>query len=125
MTKKTFKDSLSKDALNPAMQFITTPAEDHPEADQITLVTGYETPAESLTEPSPESYHEEKPPRGFRLNPKFIETKSRRLQLLMQPSLYKKIQAQAKRNKVSVNEWVHATLQAVINQIEEEKEKRK
>lgn len=43
-------------------------------------------------------------------NPIYLETKSRRLQLVLQPSLFEKVKAQAKENGLSVNEFVHQIL---------------
>ncbi len=43
-------------------------------------------------------------------NPEYIETKSKRVQLLMQPSLHKKIKEYADGNKSSVNEVIHDIL---------------
>ena len=82
MAKKTFKD-------NPALQFIST-------AD--TEETRKETP-ESLAAPE-----------GYKINPLYIETKSRRLQLVLQPSLYNRVKDGAKQAGLSVNEFVHQIL---------------
>lgn len=46
-------------------------------------------------------------PKGFVLAP---EPKSKRLNLLMQPSLYEQVQQEAKRQKISVNEFFHVAL---------------
>lgn len=43
----------------------------------------------------------------MKLNPIYIEKKSRHVQLLMQPSVHKKIAKIAKKNKVSFNEMIH------------------
>ena len=71
--------------LNPAMSFISSPVEEQP-----TLA---------------------KPPEGYKVNPLYLETKSRRLQLLIQPSLYNKIKARADREGKSINELVHSILE--------------
>lgn len=84
MAKKTFKD-------NPALQFISTPEEE--EIKEVAL----EIPP--------------KTPEGYKLNPLYIETKSRRLQLLMQPSLHAKLKDMAKDKKISVNELIHTVLE--------------
>lgn len=55
------------------------------------------------------------PPAGHKVNPLFIETKTRRLQLLMQPSLYNDIQSIAKAEGVSINEMAHILLKEAIN----------
>ena len=62
----------------------------------------------------PEPARADRPPQGFRPNPLFVETKSRRLQLLMQPSLYDKVKARAEADGVSVNELVHTILENAL-----------
>jgi len=79
-TKKTFKADI-----NPALRFISQP--------EVEDVGG-----------------EEKAPVGFKQNPKFVETKSRRLQLLIQPSLYDKLRERAVAQGKSVNDLVHGIL---------------
>lgn len=71
--------------LNPAMSFISSPVEEQP-----TLA---------------------KPPEGYKLNPLYLEKKSRRLQLLVQPSLFNKIKARADREEKSMNELIHFILE--------------
>lgn len=85
MAKKSFID-------NPALQFISTPEPEGREQMQ--------------EQPRPS----EKPPKGYKLNPLFVETKSRRLQLVLQPSLYERVKAGAKACGLSVNEYVHQIL---------------
>lgn len=53
-------------------------------------------------------------PDGFKANPLFVETKSRRMQLLVQPSLYEAIKTRATAKGQSVNEFIHAILEATI-----------
>lgn len=83
MAKKTFKD-------NPALQFISTAEEEEQE------VTQQEAPT--------------KAPEGYKLNPLYIETKTRRLQLVLQPSLFDRVKKGAKKSGLSVNEYVHRIL---------------
>jgi hypothetical protein len=74
-----------KDNLTPAMQFISTPVEERPQIDA--------------------------PPEGYKVNPLYIEKKSKRLQLLIQPSLFGKVKARADREGKSVNELIHSILE--------------
>lgn len=85
MAKKTFKG-------NPALQFISTAEEETEEREQ----TAEAAPAKS--------------PEGYKLNPLYVETKSRRLQLVLQPSLYDRVKARAKASGLSVNEYCHQIL---------------
>lgn len=85
--KKTFIEQLDSD--NPALQFISTPS------------TMREAPAEVP----------EKAPEGYKRDPKYIEIKSRRLQLVLQPSLYEKVKRGAKAADLSVNEYCHRILE--------------
>jgi len=89
MPKKSFKD-------NPALQFISTvEPETMPEKREL-----------SIAQPKPA----EKPPEGYKRNPLFVETKSRRLQLVLQPSLYERVKTGAVAAGLSVNEYVHQIL---------------
>lgn len=90
--KKSFKADL-----NPAMQFISTPAEEN--------VTKEEAPAITTTSPAPD---------GYKVNPLYIETKSKRLQLLIQPSLLEKLKGKAKADGRSVNDLVHSILEEAL-----------
>jgi len=66
---------------NPALQFISTPTEEAP-----------------------------KPPVGYKIDPAFIETKSRRVQLLIQPSVFAAVDRIAKRKGISRNEAINEAL---------------
>ena len=91
-TKKTFKDSIE----NPAEFFISKPEEKPaPETAQPIRIT--------------------KPPKGYKINPVYLETRSKRLQILIQPSLLDKIRAKAKKEKRSVNDVIHTILEDAIN----------
>lgn len=51
------------------------------------------------------------PPKGYRLNPEFLEVKSKRVQLVFRPSTYKAARAAAKRAGVSLNEYIHQLIE--------------
>ncbi len=89
--KKSFKADL-----NPAMQFISTATEDT---------------AERETAPRSEDA-----PEGYKVNPLYIEKRSKRLQLLVQPSLYDKIKAQAETEGCSVNDYIHRVLEDAVKE---------
>lgn len=94
MAKKTFKDSI-----NPAMSFISQESIDRAEG---------ETPATA------EAKRSDKAPEGYKLNPLYIETKSKRLQLLIQPSLHEKLKRKAQAEGTSVNDLVNSILQDAL-----------
>ena len=89
--KKSFKD-------NPALQFISEPQQEEPVEQQ--------KPQEN----KPIAKSNEKPPEGYKLNPLYVETKSRRMQLVLQPSLYERVKKGANAAGLSVNEYVHQIL---------------
>ena len=91
MTKKTFKD-------NPALQFISTAKKEEQEVKQEHTVP-------TTT----------KAPEGYKLNPLYVETKSRRLQLILQPSLFDRVKREAEKSGLSVNEYVHRILDEATN----------
>lgn len=81
--KKSFKADI-----NPAMQFITQPKD--------------------TAAPSTPTM---KAPTGYKLNPFYVETKSRRLQLLVQPSLHARLKERADKDGMSLNELVNSFLE--------------
>ena len=89
------KKSFKADLTNPAMQFISTPAEER-EVDPTTV-----------TAPAPE---------GYKVNPLYIETKSKRLQLLTKPSTAEKLRAKAQREGRSVNDIVNTILEEALRE---------
>ena len=51
-----------------------------------------------------------KAPKGYKLNPLYVETKTKRLQLVLQLSLFNRVKKGAKQAGLSVNEYVHRIL---------------
>lgn len=94
MAKKTFKDNI-----NPAMSFISQESIDK---------------TEGATPATAETKRPTKAPEGYKLNPLYIETKSERLQLLIQPSLKAKLKERAKAEGTSVNDLVSCILQEAL-----------
>lgn len=81
-------------AINPAELFISRPDTAQPET------------------------HARKAPEGLKANPMFVETKSKRVNLLMQPSLFEQVKAAAQAEGMSVNEYIHRTLEAAMKERE-------
>ena len=106
--KKSFKSDMpTMDELNPALQFITPPTaqsgEQHQEAEK--------KPAAPHPERQPESHtatHRAQRATGT------AETKSRRVQLLIKPSIYDGIKEHASRNGQSVNDIINFILQEFL-----------
>ena len=92
---KSFKVSL--DSVNPAMHFISSP--------------GKQTLTETVSMKNKLSEST-----GLKRNPLYMETKSRRVHLLIQPSLYEKVKVRAIANGTSVNEFVHTLLEEVLRE---------
>lgn len=97
MAKKDFKGD------NPALAFITVPEEE-----PTTLA-----PTETAPE-LPVSDQTGKPPKGYKLDPRYIETKSRRVQLLMQPSIVDAAKKYATAQGLSMNELVALALKEYL-----------
>ena len=106
--KKSFLGSgQAKEDSNPAIAFISE--------ESIRAVDGKrEDTAPTLKAPTGEQ-----PPKGYKVNPLFVETKSKRLQLVIQPSLYERIKAASDAAGLSVNEFCHRALDKAT---EEERE---
>lgn len=108
MAKKSFKD-------NPALQFISSTEPELADSEGIQPEKNPQEKSEVKPQPRPI----EKPPKGYKLNPIYIETKSRRLQLVLQPSLYDRVKAKATAAGLSVNEYIHQVLDNATRETEE------
>lgn len=64
---------------------------------------------EAKTSPIPKG-NIEKAPEGYKINPLYIEVKSKRVQLVLQPSLYTRVKAAADKKGLSFNEYCHRIL---------------
>lgn len=64
--------------------------------------------------PQTQKQTDKKAPEGYKVNPEYIEKKSRRLQLLMQPSLYKLLKERALGEGTSVNNLIHELLEKAV-----------
>jgi len=82
MAKKNFIDKE-----NPALQFLSSSADQDPP----------EIPTEV--------------PEGYKLNPLYLEVKSRRIQLVLRPSLFERAKTRADADGISFNEYVHRALE--------------
>lgn len=86
--KKTFKHD------NPALSFISSAQEEAQPAEIKETVSSK--------------------PEGYKLNPEYIETKSKRVQLLLQPSVVESMKALAKAKGISLNEAVNEAIKEYL-----------
>ena len=98
MSRKSFTDA------NPAMAFISTAKEQEDFA--LTQPTKEELEAK-LNQDTVNNVSNGVP---MKKNPEYLETKSKRVQMLMQPSLYNSIKEEAEKEGISVNEMMHTIL---------------
>lgn len=73
--------------------------------------------AEQREDPAPQRAQNPAPdpaPQTGARSPKFKERKTRRLQLIVQPSLYEKIKEQADAVGNSVNDYIHSILEEAV-----------
>lgn len=101
--KKDFK----KD--NPVMNFISNPETEEKEE-----------PATTATAPQPETINPGtigKPPAGYKINPLYIETKTKRVNLVLQPSLAERMKRSAQKQGVSVNEMVSEVMRNYLDEL--------
>lgn len=98
---------------NPTMSFIGTG--DKEEKKPATKTIKVEQKIEKKTEPTRIVIEEKstgtaKAPEGYKPNPEYIETKSKRVQLLIQPSIHEAVKAKAKAKGISTNEAINEAL---------------
>ena len=104
MSKKSFIGDIG----NPAELFIsnsTTPEEETPGTERgRTETTGGRRSTSA------------KAPAGYKINPLYIETRSQRVQLLLQPTLAEALKKRAKKQKRSFNDLVHEILEKAMKE---------
>ena len=105
MAKKSFIND------NPALRFITEAEQPEEQETRPAPKQTVKAPTRSPSRSTSKAKNDE--PR-YKLDPKYIETKSRRVQLVMQPSLYNKIKQAASKQDISVNEFIHKTLEDAL-----------
>ena len=97
------KKSFTTDS-NPALQFISKETRDRKDREAGNL------PADPIgKEPAGTA-----PPEGYRTNPDYIESKTKRLQALIQPSTHRDLKRIADRRGISVNEALNIALKQFI-----------
>ena len=104
MSKKSFTDA------NPAMAFISTAKEQ----EDFALTQPTKEELEAKLDPKPLNKVSNGVP--MKKNPEYLETKSKRVQMLMQPSLYNSIKEEAEKEGISVNEMMHTILKNHVEQ---------
>ncbi len=62
------------------------------------------------------------PPPGWRLDPRYVECKTRRTQLLLAPSLHARIKVAAEAAGLSFNAWCSEALERVVRDAERARE---
>lgn len=110
---KSFKDKIQQKTVNPALQFLTQPEEDKPRRLEREAVISPQTVegSKAKTKGSAATSTPRKAPQAKRAIPQFDEeTKSRRLQLLLTPSLYEAVKDKAAEERMSVNEYINSIL---------------
>lgn len=89
--KKDFKE------INPALNFIST------DSQAETKAADREAPGEIA--PAPE---------GYKINPLYVEVKSKRLNLLLQPSIVERMKKAAAEHSLSVNEQITVAIREYL-----------
>ena len=109
MATKTFKDRIQNKNVNPTLQFISQPEEAATEPQERPQEAEKQRPEKSI---SSAAGTPQRAPQARRAQPQYDEeTKSRRLQLLLTPSLYEAVKDQATREGRSVNDLINSILQ--------------
>lgn len=107
MAKKTFTDKMQQKAVNPTLQFISQP-ETAPEPQNEPQTAEERKPKRKTATASSTP---QRAPQARRALPQFEEeTKSRRLQVLLTPSLFDELRERAAENRMSVNEMINTIL---------------
>ena len=100
MAKKSFTEAIQRKATaNPTMQFISQPEPERVPPEPV------EKKAPGKPRPTPPAH---------RANPQYEETKNRRLQLLITPSLQDALRKKAAEERTSVNDLINTLLKQAL-----------
>ena len=110
MTKKSFKRS------EPALAFISGAEEEKrpPKAKPTSKPATKKATATAPKAPKakPTTKDRKTAPEGYKIAPQYVELKTKRVQLLVQPSLYEAVKAKASSLGISTNEAISEALKA-------------
>jgi len=108
MTKKSFKRS------EPALAFISGAEEEKrpPKAKATSKPATKKATAPKSPKAKPTTKDRETAPEGYKIAPQYVELKTKRVQLLVQPSLYEAVKAKASSLGISTNEAISEALKA-------------
>ncbi len=117
-TKKSYKDVKE----NPALSYISQIQTDENKDQGETMRENAQQNHQLVVENSPSlnftqavSINIAPTPEGFKIKPQYSEIKTRRVQLVFPPSLFRKVKARAEEAHISVNEFVCLVLDAVVH----------
>lgn len=99
---------------NPALAFLTKPEE------KQTQAAATDQRGDAATDPAKEDQPTTtvgEPPKGYKRNPEYVEIKKTRVQLVLQPSVVKRLKKAAGKKKLSMNETAN---RAIIEYLERE-----
>lgn len=108
MAKKTFADRMQQKAVNPTLQFISQPAKEpqnEPQTAEELRPDGNSFSSSGTHQRAPQMHR-------ATLDE---ETKSRRLQLLLTPTLYEAVKERAAAERLSVNELINSILRDAMS----------
>ena len=106
MTKKSFKRS------EPALAFISGAEEEKrpPKAKSTSNPATKKATAPKSPKAKPTTKDRKTAPEGYKIAPQYVELKTKRVQLLVQPSLYEAVKAKASSLGISTNEAISEAL---------------
>lgn len=105
MSKKSFIGDID----NPAELFISNSTA--PEKEETASTEGSRTETTRARRST-----SAKAPAGYKINPLYVETRSQRVQLLLQPTLAEALKKRAKKQKRSFNDLVHEILEEAMKE---------
>lgn len=98
---------------NPALQFMSAP---------LNIRKAEPAAAAGATQkPAAAGRKKTTAPEGYKVNPEYVEKRTKRVQLVLQPSLYEELKGYSDKLGLSLNDLAHRTFSALINHEEVQK----
>lgn len=107
MMKRNYREVKNNPALGYISQISDTSEEEKKEATEPQSLEAVLQEASSI-EITPK-------PEGYKIKPQYSEVKTRRVQLIFPPSLFRKAQARARLLNLSLNEFICLVLDAIVH----------
>lgn len=100
------KKSFIAEGDNPALQFMSAP---------LNIRKAEPKAAAGETQKPAAAGRKKQAPEGYKVNPEYVEKRTKRVQLVLQPSLYEELREYSQKLGISLNDLAHRALYEAVH----------